>query len=90
MTSSNLSARLVVVQVHEDEGEGAGVSRMVLLLLPGIHEAGSEPVTVLHVVSTVAPQPVGGQVPRSLPSAAATCRQLPIPACPGHGVQDTG
>lgn len=78
------AARLVVVQVHllpPTLGRALGEA---LLALAGVHKLPGEPVAVVEVVPTAAPQPVTRQVFRSGGPAAAAAGELTLPASPAH------
>ena len=63
-----------------------GTFRVVLLSLPRVYELTGEPVAVLHVVATSAPQPITWEVAGPGVSAAAAGGELSFSARSAHRV----
>ena len=80
-------AGLVVVQVHQHPREVLRVTRIVLLLFADVDKAECEPVAVLGVVAAAAPQPVGVELARTGPSAAAARLQFAVATGSADGVR---
>ena len=77
------------MQVHEHARQFVGVARIVFLLLSGVDETDSEPVTVVGVVTAAAPDPVATQACRAPALTTAARRQFTVATCSRHGVHDS-
>jgi len=81
------TAGFVVVQVHQHAAERPRMSRIILFTLTSVDEDDGELVAVVGVVAAAAPHPVGGEVGRTMPRAAAARRQLAVSTRAGHSRQ---
>lgn len=80
------AACFIVVQVHEDACALIGALGVDSFPFSCVHEFLGEAVAIVDVVPAAAPQPVPRQVLGARSAAAATGRQLALPACSAHGI----